>query len=171
MPHEMTKDLTLTISQNNKVKPPNSKLPTADFSAGHYVVKSFFVYNLPVKIMIDTEQIKEILSLYGKYGWTLRRVLLSDALRVRISDQLEKLFGAETVFVTAEINALWFSRAAHGGETWEIRHLSQTPFALVEVFDEDDDEELRAERLREMEAQIKERIVSKTPSKNKTGAS
>lgn len=112
--------------------------------------------------MIDIPQIEEILSLYGKHGWTLRRVLLSDALRVRISDRLETLFGANTVFVTSEINALWFSRASVGGdETWEIRHLSQTPFALIEVFDEDDDEEMREERRGEIEAELKEKTDSK----------
>lgn len=132
-----------------------------------YTFKSFFVYNLFEAEMIDAPQIKEILSLYGKHGWTLRRVLLSDALRVRILDRLQDLFGAEAVFVTSEINALWFSRASAGGETWEIRYLSQTPFALVEIFDEDDDEEMRDERLKEMEAEIKERISSK----NKTGKS
>lgn len=109
--------------------------------------------------MIDAPQIKEILSLYGKYGWTLRRVLLSDALRVRISDQLKTLFGAEAAFVTSEINALWFSRASASGETWEIRHLSQTPFALLEVFDEDDDEEIRNERLKEIEEELKEKVA------------
>ncbi|MGI9035242.1 MAG: hypothetical protein ACR2GD_04295 [Pyrinomonadaceae bacterium] len=110
--------------------------------------------------MIDAAQIREILSLYGKHGWTLRRVLLSDALRTRISDQLETLFGAEAAFVTSEINALWFSRPSNGdGETWEIRHLSETPFALVEVFSGEDDEEIREERRAEMEAELKERTA------------
>ncbi len=112
--------------------------------------------------MIGASQIQEILTLYQKHGWTLRRVLLSDALRTRISDQLETLFGAEAAFVTSEINALWFSRASAGGnETWEIRHLSQTPFALVEVFEEDDDEEIREERRAEIEAELKEKIAQK----------
>ena len=118
--------------------------------------------------MINATQIEEILSLYQKHGWTLRRVLLSDALRTQISDQLEKLFGAQAAFVTSEINALWFSRASAGGnETWEIRHLSQTPFALVEVFEEDDDAETREERLKELENELKENIAQKkSPEKS-----
>ena len=114
--------------------------------------------------MIDTAQIEKILSLYRKHGWTLRRVLLSDALRTRISDRIQALFDAEAAFVTSEINALWFSRAStEGDEAWEIRHLSQTPFALIEVFAADEDEEIREERLREMEVEIKERANTKKP--------
>ncbi|MGI8470546.1 MAG: hypothetical protein ACR2N3_19075 [Pyrinomonadaceae bacterium] len=110
--------------------------------------------------MINASQIEEILSLYGKHGWTLRRVLLSDALRTKISDRLETLFGAEVVFETSEINALWFSRASgYGNETWEIRLLSQTPFALIEVFQEDDDEEIREERRKELETELKEKTA------------
>lgn len=118
--------------------------------------------------MINAAQIREILSLYGKHGWTLRRVLLSDALRTQISDQLETLFGAEAVFVTSEINALWFSRPSNGdGEAWEIRHLSETPFALVEVFEAGDDEEIRDERRAEIETELKEKVAQKkSPEKS-----
>lgn len=106
--------------------------------------------------MINASEIKEILSLYQKHDWTLRRVLLSDALRTRISDQLETLFGAQAAFVTSEINALWFSRVStEGNEAWEIRFLSHVPFALVEVFADDEDEEVLEERLKEMEAELK----------------
>jgi len=48
--------------------------------------------------MINAQTIAEILSLYKKHGWNLRRVLLSDALRVNITDALQDLFsGAEIV--------------------------------------------------------------------------
>lgn len=118
--------------------------------------------------MIKASQIEEILALYRKYGWTLRRVLLTDHLKTEISERLADLFGAQTAVVSSEIDALWLSRSAlAGGETWEIRHLSSAPFALVEVFDEDDDEIVRAERIHELETELKDKINSKkSPEKS-----
>lgn len=112
--------------------------------------------------MISAAQIQDILALYKKYDWTLRRVLLSDELLTEISEQLEPLFSTEAAFVTSEIDALWFSRISiEGNETWELRHLSQTPFALVEVFDEDEDETVREERLHELESELQQKTSSK----------
>lgn len=106
--------------------------------------------------MINSEQIAEILSLYRKHGWNLRRVLLSDALRVRLTDSLQDLFGGEAPVTSSEINAFWFSRPAKGGgEAWELRRLSENPFALFEVFDAEDEEEIREETRREMESRLK----------------
>lgn len=90
--------------------------------------------------MITAEQIREILSLYAKHGWILRRVLLSDNLRDSLADDL---FGNAEI-VASRLDALWFSRAsANDREAWEIRHLSKTPFALVEVFAADTDAKTR----------------------------
>lgn len=105
--------------------------------------------------MIDQSQIREILSLYQKYGWTLQRVLLTQTLRDKISDCLDESFGAAEI-VSSEIDAAWFSRLAqNGGETWELRYLSPNPFALLEVFDTDDDEDVREEALMEIEERLK----------------
>ncbi len=99
--------------------------------------------------MINAGQISEILSLYAKHGWTLRRVLLSDEMRVALTDALQDLFGGAEI-VSARLDALWFSR----GETWEIRHLSETPFALVQVFAADTDAETREEILSETQTRL-----------------
>lgn len=108
--------------------------------------------------MIDALQIREILALYGKYGWRLQRVLLSDALREKVSVELGKDFAAAEI-ISSELDAAWFSRAARdGGETWELRHLSANPYALLEVFEADDDEEVRAETLLEIEQRMQENI-------------
>ncbi len=106
--------------------------------------------------MIRAEQIREILALYRRHGWTLRRVLLTDSARVAFNDLLQELFGGAQI-VTSSIDAVWFSRAARPDrETWELRRLSENPFALMEIFDEEDDEEVREETLAEIEARMKE---------------
>ena len=105
--------------------------------------------------MIRAGQIAEILSLYKKHGWILRRVLLSDELKNNLADSLETLFG-DAEIRSSELDAAWFSRKSKPEqETWEIRRLSETPFALMEIFDADDDEEIREETLRETEARLK----------------
>lgn len=100
--------------------------------------------------------IAQILSLYKKHGWILRRVLLSDALKKSLSsDNIKSLFG-ETEIRASEIDAAWFSRPSRGDqEAWELRRLSETPFALFETLDADDDEEIREDALGEIEAKMK----------------
>ena len=105
--------------------------------------------------MIRTGQIAEILALYKKHGWILRRVLLSDALRASLADSLEKLFGAAEIRLS-EIDAAWFSRPSKAGqEAWELRRLSETPLALLEIFDIEDEDEIREETLAEIESRLK----------------
>lgn len=106
--------------------------------------------------MIKPETIAEILSLYRKHGWTLRRVLLADELRVHLTDALQDLFGGAEI-VSARASGLWFSRPGrNGGETWELRRLSDAPFALVEVFEKDIEPEIREEILRDAENRLRE---------------
>ena len=110
--------------------------------------------------MISVEQILEILSQYKKHGWTLRRVLLSDDLRVRAYNELVTLSAGEAVeFVSSNVEAAWFSRPSKEGEAWELRHLSTTPFALFEVFDGEDEEETREEARKEMEIRLKNSVI------------
>ncbi len=104
--------------------------------------------------MIDARQIQEILTQYKKHGWKLSRVLLSAPSRKMLSASLENLFGGAEI-ITSETDAAWFFRASgSGGEAWELRRLSGTPFALFEVFDADDDEEIREEARQEMQTRI-----------------
>ncbi len=87
--------------------------------------------------MIDPDAISEILSLYKKHGWTFRRVLLCDDSKTKIKPFYAELFG-ETELKLSDIDALWFSRSTKpDSETWELRHLGKTPFALLEVIDAD----------------------------------
>ena len=87
--------------------------------------------------MIDAAGIREIISVYAKHGWTLRRVLLSDELAKSIGDELDTLF-VDSSLKTSDTDAAWFSRETQNdGTAWEIRHLSSNPFALVVVVNED----------------------------------
>lgn len=115
--------------------------------------------------MIGEREVKEILTQYEKHGWSLRRVLLCADAKNRLP---AALFGQVEV-VASEINALWFSRPAfEERETWELRHLSAAPFALVEVFEADDEEDVREDARCEMQTRLAE-LASKFGNKKVTG--
>ena len=103
--------------------------------------------------MITEQQMREILAQYAKHGWSLRRVLLSAETGENLSDAL---FGQAEIFLS-EVNALWFSRTSlEGREAWEIRHLSNTPFALVAVFEAEDKETVREQVRQELQTRLVE---------------
>jgi hypothetical protein len=82
--------------------------------------------------MIGREALEQILAQYDKHGWTLRRVLVSDP-GLGVTDGI---FGGVEVR-PSQLNGLWFSRSSRPGVTaWELRHLSATPYALVENIQE-----------------------------------
>lgn len=106
--------------------------------------------------MINERQTRDILLLYKKHGWNLRRVLLSEASREILSGSLENLFGDAEIILSA-VDAAWFSRASGlACEAWELRRLSGAPFALVEIFESDDDEDVREEARKEMETRLRD---------------
>ncbi len=114
--------------------------------------------------MIGEREIREILTQYEKHGWSLRRVLLCAEI---IGNLPPTLFG-QTEIVPSSINALWFSRPSNEGrETWELRHLSSAPFALVEVFETDDDEDVREDARFEMQTRLMKQ-ASKSGNKKVT---
>ncbi len=104
--------------------------------------------------MISGKEIGEILSLYAKHGWILRRVLLSDKLR----ESLAFDFFGNAEIVSSKLDALWFSRISNKNEAWEIRHLSNAPFALVEVFPPEMKDEMRDIRLTELQTLLQEKL-------------
>ena len=114
--------------------------------------------------MIGDREIRVILTQYEKHGWSLRRVLLSAEIKGNLPPTL---FG-QTEIVASDVNALWFSRASfEGRETWELRHLSIAPFALVEVFETDDDEDVREDARFEMQTRLMKQ-ASKSGNKKVT---
>ncbi|HEX8632583.1 MAG TPA: hypothetical protein VF703_00370 [Pyrinomonadaceae bacterium] len=105
------------------------------------------------------DQFRETLATYRKYGWQLARVMMRpDALaELRAAtggDNFESLTAREF-----PVDALWFVRPAGGGrEAWELRLVAETPYALFELFEPDEEEEDREDVRREMEAKMKERL-------------
>jgi hypothetical protein len=82
--------------------------------------------------MIDPVAAKAVIEQYTKHGWVLRRVLFSTPLSVDVAE----LAGAASSY-PSKIDAFWFSRRSQpGSEAWELRRLSGSPFALVEVIDD-----------------------------------
>ncbi len=103
--------------------------------------------------MIKAQTITEILSLYKKHGWILRRVLLSENLHKGLKDSLGKIFG-DVEILSSGLDGVWFSRVSQNGEAWELRRLSDTPFALVEVLENDIDETSREKVMHEIELRM-----------------
>ncbi len=98
--------------------------------------------------------INEIVGTYSKHGWKLERVLLKNQTRAALGNDIEV---NKTPIVAADIDGLWFSRPSHGDrEAWELRLLSENPFALFETFEKDENEEERDDVRREMEARLRE---------------
>lgn len=106
--------------------------------------------------MITTYQINEILELYRKFDWVLRRVLLTKDLRDYLETDIETLF-ADAQIIPSKVNAAWFSRPGKNKrESWELRALSENPFALLETFGEGDTEEHREKILAELQTRMSE---------------
>ena len=105
--------------------------------------------------MMTGELIKEIVSVYQKHGWQLRRALLRSESRASLENEMSFLNGVE--MEEATIDALWFSRASHERrEAWELRLVAENPYALFETFEADESDEERDDVRREMEARMRE---------------
>ena len=82
--------------------------------------------------MTNRSDIAEIVDQYVKHGWKLRRVLLTAKLGSSLGDPAGLFGGAE--LRTADHDGLWFSRRSMPDrEAWELRRISASPFAVVEV--------------------------------------
>ena len=102
------------------------------------------------------ERINDILATYIKHGWQLKRVLLTAGARASLNVSEREIFEGAPVQDSA-VNALWFARPSHAGrEAWELRLVAETPYALFETFEADEEEADREEVREEMEARLKE---------------
>ena len=85
--------------------------------------------------MIDADSAHQVIEQYKKHGWVLRRVLFSSPLSPGVAALAEGIPTRK-----AAIDALWFSRRSLPDcEAWELRRLSGSPFALVQVIDDGTD--------------------------------
>jgi hypothetical protein len=111
--------------------------------------------------MSQRDLINEIVGTYHTHGWQLRRLLLRPETRVELDAEPASgslLFDGAKVEEGA-VDGLWFSRPSHEErEAWELRLLSENPFALFETFEKDETEEQREEMRREMEARLRDYV-------------
>jgi hypothetical protein len=106
--------------------------------------------------MNQLERINETIATYRKHGWRLERVLLRPETERELADSEREVFEMAAM-QEATVDALWFTRPSHAGrEAWELRLLTETPYALFETFEADETEEEREEVRREMEARLAE---------------
>ena len=104
---------------------------------------------------MNIELAQQILATYEKHGWKLRRLLLRGSTGNEKQQISEKF--RPTAIVAAEIDALWFVRESQvGREAWELRLISEQPYALFETFEADETEEDREDARREMENRMRE---------------
>lgn len=98
--------------------------------------------------------LREIIATYERHGWKLQRVLLTDAGRRQIEGGDEAISSA--AIVESDIDALWFARPSHARrEAWELRLISEQPYALFEAFESDETEAEREDARREMENRMR----------------
>jgi hypothetical protein len=111
--------------------------------------------------MIQAEAIKEILGVYAKHGWNLRRVLLSDELKNSLGIPVKELFG-DVPLKISPLDALWFSRPSKGAiVAWELRHLSSAPYALLEGVEGGSGESALEKTLAETESRMQNALRRK----------
>jgi hypothetical protein len=97
----------------------------------------------------------ELVGMYHKHGWELRRALMQPETLAELRDQVNKIPVKEAAF-----DALWFARPSHNRrEAWELRLLAQTQYALFETFEADETDEEREDVKLEMEARLRDYVV------------
>jgi hypothetical protein len=111
--------------------------------------------------MIDVPNAAEVIATYRKYGWILRRILLTNPETGAVLAKSTDLGGATVV--PSSIDAAWFSRPPKEGPVpWEIRYLGKTPFALLETLSENEPDFEYV--LSATEARLRETIAAKEAS-------
>jgi hypothetical protein len=110
--------------------------------------------------MGQLKKFQEIFAQYHKHGWRLARVLARPESRAELRGADAEDGAVRFEGVPAEesdVDALWFTRpSAEGREAWELRLVGDTPYALFELFEPDEEEEDREDVRREMEARLRE---------------
>jgi len=108
--------------------------------------------------MISADGIRAIIAQYDRFGWRLRRVLLTPELQKQLDGAGPPLFGNAEI-VGSDLDAAWFSRPSRGnGVAWEIRRLDDFPFALVEVINVEAEDDSADEVFSRLEADLRDRI-------------
>ncbi len=87
--------------------------------------------------MTTPAELTAIIEQYTGHDWKLRRVIgSSDLLELFDKGIVGGDLGLHSK--SFELDCLWFSRASRiGSETWELRRVTGTPYALVAVASDD----------------------------------
>lgn len=114
--------------------------------------------------MSQLRKFEEILAQYRRHGWRLARVLARPGTFT--AEGGASYEGAPVN--ESEVDAMWFARpSAEGREAWELRLVSESPYALFELFESDEEEEDREDVRREMEARLREYAAPGTPNEER----
>ena len=106
--------------------------------------------------MTDAATVGDIIAQYEKHGWRLRRALLSDEGRSRFAAVLPDVEDFDS-----DIDALWFSRRSRpDSEAWELRRLTNLPFALVAVIRNDASEDEVEETLEQVLDEMRSKTIA-----------
>jgi hypothetical protein len=109
--------------------------------------------------MSRAEKFQEILAMYRRHGWRLVRVLMSAEALAEMGAAVGTSFEGVAVGEST-VDAMWFTRPSQGGrDAWELRLVSEPPYALLELFEPDEEEEDREDVRREMEARLREYVA------------
>jgi hypothetical protein len=107
--------------------------------------------------MVSASTVAPLIADYAKHGWVLRRALLIDP---DLDAETSALF-ADADVIPSDINALWFSRSSRPDrETWELRRLTGTPYAIDAFLDDTMTEEIREEILANVEDHMRESKIA-----------
>lgn len=113
--------------------------------------------------MNHLERIVEVIAAYRRHEWRLERVLLRPETHGELTGSEDNKLFEGAVVREAPFDALWFARPSHTGrEAWELRLVSETPYALFETFEADESEEDREDVRREMEARLNEYYAARS---------
>ena len=108
--------------------------------------------------MDRTNLAKQIIDLYERHGWTLKRALLTSETRAATDASIF----SNTAIVDSDFDALWFARRSQADrEAWELRLMAEQQYALFEAFEADESEEDRDEARLEMENRMRDHVKSK----------
>lgn len=100
---------------------------------------------------------RNLIANYERHGWKVQRVLLRSDTTALLPPSDFAVQCKES-----EIDALWFSRPSHNRrEAWELRLISETPYALLVTFDSGDSEASKETAREELETRLKEYVGQK----------
>ena len=114
--------------------------------------------------MIGEQDVRAIIGQYEKFGWEIHCVLITDELRKHLGEAVSNLFDNARI-ETSDIDAARFTRPSTGGRVaWELRRLSELPYALIAVVEKNIDTVELAEVLRDKEDDLRERVNKAPPA-------